>query len=125
MARKSDETHADPSVDPTPEIPAVTSTSESNSATTPVKMTPGAVAYHEPRKQRIPDPPSGKEMRVIRVITPEDVTVVINAEDYDPEIHTPFSDTDKKYGELEVTRKANRFKAIEALAELKRTVRGQ
>jgi hypothetical protein len=124
--------------DPTPEIPAVDSqptSGEEYSTTYPdvnasASVVAPAAIPPQPRQQRqlapvAPRAPIQKEIRVIRVKTVDGVNVIINAHDYDPEMHTPLSEDDKKWGEMAVKARIAANDQREQEAYIKRLVRGR
>ena len=139
---------ASESADPTPEIPAVESqpttteetlqemntvftnpppqTSASVAQSTSAQAPAGLPGARQGRLASVPPrTPIQKEIRVIRVRTVDGVSVIINAQDYDPELHTPLTDDDKKWGEMAVKARIAAADQREQEAYIKRLVRGR
>lgn len=138
------------SSDPTPEIPAVESGSDTltlgeqalhgtydpNATVAAAALThptpppqPGVSSPAPlPRPRNLAPVPrqmSTKDVRTIRVRTLDGVNMVINADRFDPELHTPLSDNDKKWGDIAVKAKKHAEDTAEQEAYIKRLVRGR
>ena len=102
-----------PPVDPSPSIPATTA----QAANAPKKSVVAA---------GLPPIPRNKACRVIRVKTAEGVIAMINANDYDPEMHghQALTPEDEKWGKMAVDAKQRADYEAEKVAAIKRVVRG-